>query len=325
MIELSVVLGTYNRLHMLMRCLPKILSSGASLQMEVIINDGGSTDGTVEYLKKMAANNKRIVLILHDKPDGVTKAYNECFQKASGKYITWMSDDTIPIGDSLFQMCRLMKALSPKDMGAFMFRQSAKSSFGISKIRGFLCPEVSCVYTETLRKMNGWNTDYPYYGQDNEFDARILRMGGRIVGCRNAFLEHLNHQDMLKKSNLDKYRAQGHAQKFQIIYFHRYGIPSAYEYPVLGIAPLPGVSEQRVLDTIKRIHGHYKNMNYHLFASAHSSSISSSIEYVKEIPWENAPNWNKFDLVAVIGVNSKQLYSGNGMEITKDFARELLK
>jgi GT2 family glycosyltransferase len=207
-IELSSVMGTYNRLHMLKECLPKILLSGGSLKMEVIINDGGSTDGTVEYLKEMATRDGRVVLILHDKPEGITKAYNECFAKAQGTYTTWLSDDTIPVGDSLVKMYKLMNTLTPMDMGAFMFRNSATSPYRIPKIRGFLCPEVSCVYTKTLQNMNGWNVDYPYYGQDNEFDARLLRMGGKIVACENAFIEHLNHQDDLKKENLDKYRAQ---------------------------------------------------------------------------------------------------------------------
>jgi GT2 family glycosyltransferase len=325
MVELSVVMGTYNRIHILKQCLPKILVAGASLDMEIIINDGGSNDGTSEFLKKLTEKDNRIVLILHDKPDGITKAYNECFEKANGRFLVWLSDDTIPIGNSLVNMCQLMKTLSQKDMGAFMFRNSSSAPYRISKIRGFLCPEVSCVYTETLKKMNGWNTDYPYYGQDNEFDARLLRSGGKIVACNNAFIDHLNHQDILKKTNLDKYRAAGHGQKFQIIYFHRFGIRSDYEYPVLGIAPLKGVSKERILQTINHIYSHYKNMNYHLFSSENSSLVCKSLDFVKEVPWDNKSNWNKFDLVVVIGPNSKNLYSGDGTEITKEFAMELLK
>lgn len=325
MIELSAVMGTYNRVHVLRACLPKILASGYKLQMEVIINDGGSTDGTVEYLKQMSAKDSRLVLILHDKLEGITKAYNECFEKAQGKYTIWLSDDTIPVGDSLVKMCRLMDTLTPKDMGAFMFRNSTNAPYRIPKIKGFLCPEVSCVYTETFKNMGGWNTDYPYYGQDNEFDARLLRAGGKIVACRDAFIDHLNHQDKLKKENLDKYRAQGHGQKFHIIYSHRYGIQSSYEFPVLGIAPLKGVTKQRIEDTIRHIHSHYKNMNYHLFRSEHSSEIASEIDFVKEIAWVPKPKWSPFDLVVVIKLDSKTLYSGDGSELTREFAMELLK
>jgi GT2 family glycosyltransferase len=325
MIELSAVMGTYNRLHMLRVCLPKILASGSGIEMEVIINDGGSTDGTVEYLKKMADKDSRIVLILHEKPEGITRAYNECFEKARGTYTTWLSDDTIPVGDSLVKMCELMRTLSPKDMGAFQFRNSSSAPYNIAKIRGFLCPEVSCVFTKTLQKMKGWNTDYPYYGQDNEFDARLLRMGGKIVACKEAFIDHLNHQDELKKENLVKYRAQGHGQKFQIIYFHRYGIRSNYEYPVLGIAPLPGVSKDKIVSTIEHIKGHYKNMNYHLFKSEYSEEVEDQLDYVKEVPWVSKPQWQPFDLVVVIKPNGKNLYSGNGVEITREFAKELLR
>lgn len=325
MIELSAVMGTYNRVHMLRKCLPKILDSGKALNMEVIINDGGSTDGTVEYIKKVMKTDSRIVPIFHKKPEGITKAYNECFERAKGKYTTWLSDDTIPVGNSLVKMCELMRTLGPLDMGAFMFRNSTKAPYRIPSIRGFLCPEVSCVFTETLQKMNGWNMDYPYYGQDNEFDARLLRVGGRIVACKDAFIDHLNHQDELKKENLVKYKNQGHGQKFQIIYFHRYGIRSRFEYPVLGIAPLSGVPTDRIVSTIEHIRTHYKNMNYHLFSSEHATEVTNILKYVHEVPWEPKPKWNDFDLVVVIALNAKHLYSGNGQEITREYAKELLK
>ncbi len=94
---------------------------------------------------------------------------------------------------------------------------------------------------------------------------------------------------------------------------------------MLGIAPHPQVPKERVIATIKHIHSHYKNMNFHIFKSEHSTKVVEELGFVKEVPWVPKPQWHPFDMVVVIGTESKQLYSGNGQQLTREFARELLR
>jgi glycosyltransferase involved in cell wall biosynthesis len=312
--DLSIVMGTYNRLELLQKVVQKVLSTPISIEM--VINDAGSTDGTIEYLEKIQ-KTKNVVPIFSGKKTNITQAYNEGFKKATGKYITWLSDDTIPINNSISVMLNFMKTLGPNDMGGF-------STQGDGAIRGFPSPLIGCVLNETMKKMNYWNTDFPYYGQDNEFDARILRLGGKIVNCPGAKIDHLDCRDGLKSGNVEAYRAQGHAQKFQIIYFRRYGIKSEYMYPVTAFIPVGNPTNSDITETLKSVHKHYKNMNFHLFYGTYSNSIAKGLDYVKIIKAVPRKQWNIFDLVVVIRPDRKILLTSEGKEITMEFGKKLL-
>lgn len=50
-IDLSIVFGTYNRLQYLRDTVAFARASAAPLSVEFVVADGGSTDGTVQWLK----------------------------------------------------------------------------------------------------------------------------------------------------------------------------------------------------------------------------------------------------------------------------------
>lgn len=313
--DLSVVMGTCNRLELLQKVVQKVLST-PNMSIEMVINDAGSTDGTIEWLEQVR-KTRNVVPIFSGKKTNITHAYNEGFKKASGKYITWLSDDTVPLGNSLTLMHDLMQKLGPKDMGGF-------STQGDGAIRGFPSPLIGCVLNETMKTMNYWNTDFPYYGQDNEFDARILRLGGKIVNCPGAKIDHLDCRDSLKSGNVEAYRSQGHAQKFQIIYFRRYGVRSEYMYPVTAFIPVNNPPEEMLIAAVESVHKHYKNMNFHVLKSESSKNISDKLSYVNLIDAAPRAAWNKFDLVVVVCPDRKLLLTSEGGEITMEFGKKLL-
>ena len=84
-IKLSVVMGTYNRLDTLKKSIVAILNSPNLSNIELVVNDAGSTDGTIEWLTNLKKVDNRFVLILSGKRSTITQAYNECFKIAKGK------------------------------------------------------------------------------------------------------------------------------------------------------------------------------------------------------------------------------------------------
>ena len=60
---------------------------------EIIVLDDCSADGSVEVIKKIAKEDKRISLHRHKKNSGVAVARNTIIGKAKGKYIAFFDDD----------------------------------------------------------------------------------------------------------------------------------------------------------------------------------------------------------------------------------------
>jgi len=96
--KLSIILPTYNRRHYLAECLPSVLGQGFK-DFELIIIDGGSTDGTGNYIN--ALKDKRIIYIWQYN-EGEYMATNLGLRMAQGDYITYIhSDDIMPRGSLL--------------------------------------------------------------------------------------------------------------------------------------------------------------------------------------------------------------------------------
>lgn len=89
---LSVVIPTYNRRDLLPRALMSALSHGPA---EVVIVDDGSTDGTGDVVRQIAAGTPCKIVYEVTAHQGVSKARNRGIELATGEYIAFLdSDDT---------------------------------------------------------------------------------------------------------------------------------------------------------------------------------------------------------------------------------------
>lgn len=84
----SIVVPTYNRLSRLQCCIDKIRRN-AVCPKEIIVVDGGSTDGTREWL----AAQSDLRVILEAQREGAVAAFNKGFRIATGCYVMWLNDD----------------------------------------------------------------------------------------------------------------------------------------------------------------------------------------------------------------------------------------
>jgi glycosyltransferase involved in cell wall biosynthesis len=91
MIELSYILTTYNKLEYLKVTLPNLIKNCLSNE-EIIIFDGGSTDGTAQYLQDLYTS-KQIHFFISEKDKGEAHGYNKAFLQAKGTLIKIITDD----------------------------------------------------------------------------------------------------------------------------------------------------------------------------------------------------------------------------------------
>ena len=90
----SVIMPTYNRVGLLERAVNSVLRQSLE-EIELIIINDASTDGTHDFLEALAKKDARVKLIHHEKnnyPD-ISKTLNEGLVRARGKYIARLDDD----------------------------------------------------------------------------------------------------------------------------------------------------------------------------------------------------------------------------------------
>ena len=86
----SVIIPTYNRVHLIRRAIQSVLNQTYQ-DFEVIIVDDGSTDNTEEVVKSF--NDPRIRYIRHEKNKGAATARNTGIKAARGKFIAFQDSD----------------------------------------------------------------------------------------------------------------------------------------------------------------------------------------------------------------------------------------
>ena len=89
--KVSVIIPTYNRLPMLKEAVDSVLAQDLE-DLELIVVDDGSTDGTAEAMKRYGG---RVRLFQHPRNKGVSAARNRGILHARGKYIAFLDSDDL--------------------------------------------------------------------------------------------------------------------------------------------------------------------------------------------------------------------------------------
>lgn len=89
----SVVIPTYNRAYCIENAIQSVLAQ-SHRQVEVVVVDDGSSDGTRELLAARYAGDARIVYV-HKANAGVSAARNTGLDRASGDYIALLDSDDV--------------------------------------------------------------------------------------------------------------------------------------------------------------------------------------------------------------------------------------
>ncbi len=98
MSSVSVIIPVFNQLEYTRDCVESLLRFKDVDELEILVVDNGSTDGTKEYLSTLASNADIFKILNFESNQGYACANNLAAQSASGELLIFLNNDTVSIG-----------------------------------------------------------------------------------------------------------------------------------------------------------------------------------------------------------------------------------
>ncbi len=174
MIDLSIVIVSYNTKDFLIKCIQSIEETAKDFAYEIIVVDNASADGTPELVKEKFKN---VILIANKENLGFSKANNIGIRKTNGRYVLFLNADTIVYPITLKTMIDFMD--KNEDAGASTCKlQMPNGKIDDASHRGFPTPWNSFCHFSGLSKIftkvklfGGYNLSYLDFSKTHEIDA----------------------------------------------------------------------------------------------------------------------------------------------------------
>lgn len=212
--DISVVLGSKNRKKLIRATIESIRKNKFNGLIEIIVIDGGSTDGTCDWLAKQTD----VFTVIQPNytitdEDGVRcKAHswgefmNIGFKYSHSDYIVMVSDDLILAPNCLQkgydEIKRRIESGEKIGGGAFYFREYPRHDYYrvITIPKGYININHGFYYKPALEDVN-WldEVNYYFYYGDSDITMRLNEKGWKTIPLDECYAAHLAHLPVDKK------------------------------------------------------------------------------------------------------------------------------
>ncbi len=213
--NISIITITYNNLVGLMKTVNSVLQQSQILNIEYIIIDGGSSDGTKEYLESLP----QYVSWISEPDRGISHAFNKGIEKASGDMLLFLNS-----GDSFLDFDIIKNMLSdisnnPVDILSYKVQVSDKvfipSTDNERKIwKRCIEPHQGTFIKKTVfNEIGGFSEEYRIR-MDYHFFARCKAMGYSFTYIPVTIVKYEPGGTSMIKDNRYRFWAEGMSIKF---------------------------------------------------------------------------------------------------------------
>ncbi|MBD3370595.1 glycosyltransferase [Candidatus Fermentibacteria bacterium] len=224
-VDLSVVVITWNQEGFLRTCLESVMGNPVKSNVELVVVDNGSTDGTREYLSTLGG----VTTILNDENLGVARARNQGIEAAQGRYVFHLDDDAKVHPGCLDRLrtfmdenedvglagCRVLNpdgTLQPNarrfyTLSAILARRTplGKTAWGrkvsqrhlmmdwdhqTTRYVDWVCGAAFCMRRSTIDRIGGFYDGYFFGFEDVEWAFRVWKHGQRVAYVYDTVVTH---------------------------------------------------------------------------------------------------------------------------------------
>jgi glycosyltransferase involved in cell wall biosynthesis len=210
--KISIVTPSYNQGQYIEETINSILDQHYP-NLEYIIIDGGSTDDTIDIIKKYS---KHISYWESKNDNGQSDAINKGLQKATGEIINWLNSDDLLTKNSLFDIAKEFRKFNPDILCGYCDYFSSDPLFNPFRHRTVLCKDAeltllrgeinqpSMFYKASIfKELAGVNTDLICVMDLDIFYRYLLRYGHQKIRLSDKLFSKFRMHDGSKTSSLE--------------------------------------------------------------------------------------------------------------------------
>lgn len=276
----SIVIGSYNRHKFLQAAVESARENCLEIAHEIIVIDGGSTDGSLDYLVKQ---KDIISIVQHNRGEILGKKIeqrswgyfmNLGFKITKGKYILMISDDCLLTPGSVKNGIDYFEELLRKGerVGAMAFywrNWPEQEDYWVGLTLGNKMFVNHGLYLRDALEDVGWIDEetYRFYHADGDLCLKLWKAGYIVRDCKKAFVEHKHHTGSKRINNKKDWNA--YLKKWEgVFYFHESPQTGGWNYlsyidPTYTSSKFPKMTQKKKKDKTKIHEKYYKKFrNY---------------------------------------------------------------
>lgn len=212
----SIIIVNWNGLGILKDCLSTLVRVNYK-DLEIIVVDNGSVDGSIEFLEEFKFRGEEIILIKNSNNLGFAIANNQGFEKAKGAYILLLNNDTKVEPNFLSLLVKKLESepqvgvIQPKifimdkkdyldNVGSYLtrlgflqhvgFMEKDSSIYNTERIIFSAKGACMLIKREVIEKVGLFDCDFGSYFEESDFCWRVWLAGWKVMFYPEAKIYH---------------------------------------------------------------------------------------------------------------------------------------
>jgi len=223
---ISIITGTLNRIELLKYVVSNTVDR--SDKLELILVDGGSTDGTIEYIKNL--NHDRIKLIEVGERSFYPHFMNLGLKEAKYDWIAQWNDDVLLINDWDDVFNKLNDEISAYifDWNRGTLENFERKKFDDKWISFSHCMNFGIYKKMIFKEIGMYDSKFKYYECDHDMTMRVLSFGYKVMTCHDIKVMEINTE---KRSIVYGHEHEVLVCRNNVLEFYRHRkLPDTIEY-----------------------------------------------------------------------------------------------